>query len=103
MNVIIFLFWKQQQQQQQQQKQQFQANVFRRAQPNVHIHGMQGMPIQGMPAMQGIGMQGLPQNQFLPIQPNNSQQQQQILAQQKGIDIKTKLLAWLSLLKCYIG
>lgn len=41
------------------------------------------MPIQGMPAMQGIGMQGLPQNQFLPIQPNNSQQQ--ILAQQKGI------------------
>lgn len=50
-------------------------------QQNVPMQGMQGMPIQGMQGMQGMGMQAL-QNKFLPIQPNNSQQQ--ILAQQKG-------------------
>lgn len=50
-------------------------------QQNVPMQAMQGLPMQGIPPMQGMGMQGLQQNKFLPIQPNN---QQQILAQQKG-------------------
>lgn len=61
-------------------QQQQQHNMFR-IQPNVQIQGMQGLPMQGIQAMQNMGMQGLQQNKFLPIQPNN---QQQMLAQQKG-------------------